>query len=343
MTGNGSFWRGRSILVTGGTGLLGRWLVSALLEQGSRVVILTRHPVPAPVLPSEGKGDALVVQGSLSDLEGLSRLFAQHSVQTIFHLAGQTQVGAAKADPVGTLEANVQGTWNVLEAARRRDGVQVMVASSCSAYGESKPQPYTEEHPLRGTYPYDVSKSCMDLIAGMYAVSYAMPVGIIRCANLFGGGDLNFGRIIPGAIQTTLRGERFVVRSDGRFLRNYLYVEDAVAGYLLLAEQVVLQPELAGEAFNFGMEDRLTVLEVVHTILELMGRTDLKPIILNQATQVAREQTLCSAKARRLLGWTPKFPLRDALQCTIEWYSSHLAASREHRDALKYAARSGSV
>jgi CDP-glucose 4,6-dehydratase len=308
------------------------------------VVVLVRDSAPESAVVRDGWMRSLAaVYGSISDADLLRRVMAEYSVQTVFHLAAQTQVGVAKVDPVGTLEANVRGTWNVLEAARGCGGVQVVVASSDKAYGASGQLPYTEEHPLRGTYPYDVSKSCMDLISSMYATSFSLPVAIARCANLFGGGDLNFARVIPGVIRASLRGERFVIRSDGKYVRDYLYVEDAVEGYLKLAERLAQEPALAGEAFNFSAKESRTVLEVVHAVLQLFGRTDLEPIILNQASNEIREQTLCSDKARRVLDWAPQFDFPEALKRTIEWYRTYIAGSGDSQEAPARVAASSTV
>ena len=336
-----SFWSGRPVLVTGATGLLGGWLVAALLRCGSRVVVLVRDSAPESAFVRNGWMSSVpAVYGSVTDLDLMRRVLAEYSVETIFHLAAQTQVGVAKVDPVGTLEANVRGTWNVLEAARQCGGVPVIAASSDKAYGASDQLPYSEDHPLRGKYPYDVSKSCMDLICSMYAASFALPVAIVRCANLFGGGDLNFARAIPGVIRSTLRGEPFVIRSDGKFIRDYLYVEDAVDGYLRVAERLADEPALAGEAFNLSAGDSRTVLEMVHTVLQLLDRTDLEPIIMNLASNEIREQALSGDKARRVLGWNPQFRLNDALKRTIEWYQAYFTAGREGQRVVAYAAAS---
>lgn len=334
-----SFWSGRRILLTGATGLLGGWLVPKLVRRGSHVVVLVRDGAPESAIVRDGWMSSLAaVYGSVSDADLLRRTLAEYSVQTVFHLAAQTQVGVAKVDPVGTLEANVRGTWNMLEAARQCGGVHVVAASSDKAYGESDQLPYAEDHPLRGKYPYDVSKSCMDLICSMYAASFALPVAIVRCANLFGGGDLNFERAIPGVIRSTLRGEPFVIRSDGKFLRDYLYVEDAVDGYMRVAERLAHEPTLAGEAFNLSAGDSRTVLEMVHAVLKLLDRTDLEPIILNQASNEIREQALSGEKARRVLNWAPQFGLNDALKRTIEWYRTYFTAGPEGQKDVAYAA-----
>ena len=319
------FWNARPTLITGATGLMGGWLLRRLVEEGADVVALVRDGVPKSLAVEEGLIERVAtVRGSLEDFALLRRTLAEYSVDTVFHLAAQPLVGVAKLDPLSTLETNVRGTWNVLEAARLCGTRQVVVASSDKAYGPSDQLPYTETLPLQGRYPYDVSKSCADLISGMYAKTYNLPVCIVRCANLYGGGDLNFSRTIPGAIQATLRGDRFVIRSDGRFVRDFLYVKDAVDGYLHLAHCLAEDRTLAGEAFNFGLGVRLTVLDVVDHILGMMGRTDLNPIIMNQASAEIREQYMSSEKAHVRLGWLPHFSFVDGLEETIEWYREHL-------------------
>jgi len=319
------FWRGRPVLITGATGFLGGWLVKKLCEDGAHVVALVRDRVPKSVLFQDGWADRVVtVNGSVEDLQLLERVLADYSVATVFHLAAQAIVGVAKMNPVATLQSNVQGTWNVLEAARQMKVQQVLVASSDKAYGSSDELPYREDHPLCGTFPYDVSKSCADLISAMYAHTYGLPVGIVRCANLFGGGDLNFSRTIPGAIAATLKGERFIIRSDGQFIRDFLYVKDAAEAYQLLAEGLAQNLSLAGEAFNFSLEVRLSVIDVVRKTLEIMGRTDLVPIIQNNASAEIREQYMQCDKAHRLLGWVPHFDMNAGLLETVDWYRNQL-------------------
>lgn len=322
-----SFWNDRSVLVTGATGLLGGWLVPALHARGARIVALVRDRSPGAMFVRDGWEERVaVVSGSLGDADLLRRTLAEYAVETVFHLAAQTIVGVAKKDPVGTLEANVRGTWNLLEAARQAGGCQVIVASSDKAYGASTDLPYRESHPLQGEYPYDASKSCADLITHMYASTYGLATGITRCGNLFGGGDLNFSRTVPGVIAATLRGEPFRIRSDGLFVRDFLYVEDAVDGYLHLAEALAADPALAGEAFNFSLELRLTVLDVVHNVLRLMGREELEPVIENIASSEIREQYMAADKAHRRLAWSPRYGMDDGLRRTIDWYRDFLGA-----------------
>jgi CDP-glucose 4,6-dehydratase len=320
-----AFWRGRRTLITGATGLLGSWLLKRLIVEGAEPVALVRDDVPGSLASQQGAlaKCTAVVHGRLEDFGCLRRTLSEYSIETIFHLGAQTLVGVSKVDPLTTLETNVRGTWNVMEAARLCGTPQVIVASSDKAYGPSERLPYTEDHPLEGRYPYDVSKSCADLIARMYAATYNVPVVVIRCANLFGGGDMHFSRIIPGAIRATLRGDRFVIRSNGMFIRDYLYVEDGVSAYLRVAEELAGRHSLSGEAFNFGLGMRVTVLELVAGILNAMGRPDLEPIILNQASSEIPEQVLSSEKARRVLGWRPEFSLDEGLSQAVGWYRKH--------------------
>jgi CDP-glucose 4,6-dehydratase len=268
-----------------------------------------------------------VVSGDLESLPTMQRAIAEYEPHTVFHLAAQPLVGVAKKDPVGTLRANVMGTWNVLEACRLSGGSNVVVASSDKAYGASENLPYRETHPLQGRYPYDVSKSCTDLIAQMYAATYGLKTAIARCGNLFGGGDLNFSRTIPGVIKATLDGEPFVIRSDGKFVRDFLYVKDAAESYLTLGERLAEDASVSGEAFNFSIGERLTVLDIVNMTLRIMGRTDLTPVIQNIASSEIREQYLDASKARTMLGWEPKYAMEQAIEETVAWYREHFAAS----------------
>ncbi len=314
------------MLVTGATGLLGSWLVPELVRRGAQVVALVRDASPRSLLVSGGWLDRIAcVQGSLTDERLMQRTMAEYSIDTVFHLGAQTLVGVAKTDPVGTLEANVRGTWMLLEAARQCAVRQVIVASSDKAYGESPNLPYREDDALRGRYPYDVSKSCADLITSMYARTFGLRSAIVRCGNLFGGGDLNFSRLIPGAIQSTLREESFLIRSDGLYVRDFLYVEDAAEAYLCLAERLAADTTLAGEAFNFGLGLRLTMIDLVEKILAMMGRPGLRPTVMNNASNEIREQYLDANKARTRLGWTPRCHLDEGLRRTIDWYRAFFA------------------
>lgn len=321
------FWQARSVLVTGATGFLGSWLVPALMRKGASVVALVRDGASRSLLVRDGWLNRVeTVHGSLTDEGLLRRAMAEYSVETVFHLGAQALVGVAKRDPVGTLEANIRGTWMLLEAARQCGVGQVIVASSDKAYGASDHLPYREDHPLRGLYPYDVSKSCTDLITTMYARTFELQAAVIRCGNLFGGGDLNFSRLIPGVIRATLRNEPFIIRSDGQFIRDFIYVEDAAEAYLCLAERLASDPSLAGEAFNFGLGLRLTMLDLTEKILGMMGRSELRPVILNNASSEIREQYLDAAKARAVLDWFPRYSMDEGLRRTIEWYQEFMMA-----------------
>jgi CDP-glucose 4,6-dehydratase len=318
-------WRDRPVLVTGATGLLGGWLTRRLREAGAMVVCLVRDWVPQCELVRSGLLESLtVVRGRIEDRALLERTLGEYEIEVVFHLAAQTIVGIANRNPVSTFEANVGGSWNMLEACRRSPKVRaVIMASSDKAYGDQSALPYSEDLPLQGRHPYDVSKSCADLIAQAYAHTYDLPVAITRCGNFYGGGDLNWNRVVPGTIRSVLRGERPVIRSDGNYVRDYFYIEDGAAAYMLLAEHLLGNPELRGLAFNFSNESQISVLELVNLILREMG-SQLKPEIQNQAANEIRHQYLSAERARRLLHWAPQFTLPEGLQRTIAWYQEVL-------------------
>ena len=326
-TANQTFWQDRPTLVTGGTGLLGGWLVRLLIDAGADLVCLVRDWVPQSLLVRESSIEKVkVVRGDVRDQELLERILGEYEIESVFHLAAQTIVGIANRNPVSTFETNIAGTWDLLEACRRSPTVkQIVLASSDKAYGDHENLPYDETTPLNGQHPYDVSKSCADLIAHTYAVTYDLPVVTTRCGNFYGGGDLNWNRIVPGTIRSILRGQRPVIRSDGKYVRDYFYVEDGAAAYTQLAEKLSELPRLGGHAFNFSNEIQVTVLELVEQILKLMG-SNLKPEILNQASNEIHHQYLSAAKAREMLHWNPLFTLDEGLQQTINWYREFLGA-----------------
>jgi len=317
------------VFVTGATGLLGSWLLQRLLEAGADVVCLVRDWVPRSEFVRSGMIEQVkVVRGDVRDQSTLERMLGEYEVNTVFHLAAQTIVQIANRNPVSTFETNIQGTWALLEASRRSPAVkQIILASSDKAYGEHESLPYDEEAPLQGRHPYDVSKSCADLLAQAYAATYSLPVAITRCGNFYGGGDLNWNRLVPGTIRSILRGQNPVIRSDGKFIRDYFYVEDGAAAYMLLAERLGTNRELVGQAFNFSNEIQVTALEIVERILTLMD-SDLEPDVRNEATNEIRHQYLGAAKARRVLNWSPLFELESGLQRTIAWYRSFFAHDR---------------
>lgn len=324
-----SFWQDRPTLVTGATGLLGSWLVRRLLTAGADVVCLVRDWVPQSELARARLIERVkVVRGDVRDLALVERALGEYEIDTVFHLAAQTIVGIANRNPVSTFETNVQGTWTVLESSRRSPTVkQIVLASSDKAYGDHDTLPYNEETPLRGRHPYDVSKSCADLIGQAFAATFELPVAITRCGNFYGGGDLNWNRIVPGTIRSVLRGQRPTIRSDGSYVRDYFYVEDGAAAYMLLAEQMAARPDLCGQAYNFSNETQVTTLELTRRILDLMD-SDLQPEIRNDAANEIKRQYLSAEKARRILGWKPLFTLDEGLKATIEWYREFFANER---------------
>lgn len=326
---NHNFWLDRPTFVTGGTGLVGSWLVKRLILAGADVVCLVRDWVPQSELVRAGMIEKVkVVRGDIRDREMLERTLGEYEIDTVIHLAAQTIVTIANRNPISTFETNIAGTWNLLEAARRSPKVkQLVMASSDKAYGDQEILPYDENTPLQGQHPYDVSKSAADLIASTYAKSYGLPVAITRCGNFYGGGDLNWNRIIPGTIRSILRGQRPIIRSDGQYIRDYFYVEDGAAAYMLLAEKLAANPNLKGESFNFSNEIQVTVLEIVSKILRLMN-SDLEPQVLNEASNEIRHQYLSAEKARRILNWHPLFNLDQALSSTIDWYKEFFTHER---------------
>ena len=327
--GMNGFWLDRPTLVTGATGLIGGWLVKRLMEQGADIICLVRDWVPQ----SEFVRASLVekvktVRGAVQDQALMERTLGEYEIDTVIHLAAQTIVGIANCNPVSTFEANIAGTWSLLEACRRSPTVkQIVVASSDKAYGDHDVLPYEEDAPLQGRHPYDVSKSCADLIAQTYGATYGLPVAITRCGNFYGGGDLNWNRIVPGTIRSVLRGQRPVIRSDGQFVRDYFYAEDGALANMVLAERLARNPDLRGHAFNFSNEIQVTVSELVERLLTLMD-SDLEPEVRNEASNEIRHQYLSAAKARKLLDWQPSFSLDEGLRQTIDWYKDFFGSSR---------------
>jgi CDP-glucose 4,6-dehydratase len=329
-------FKGSRVFVTGGTGLLGSHLVRLLVENGAEVTALVRDSVPRSIFYERSPAWRLdekvnVIRGEVENYALLERTVNEYEIDTIFHLAAQTLVGTANRSPLPTFRANIEGTWNVLEAARvhAKRVTRVVIASSDKAYGNLEGDAYDEKFPLRGEHPYDVSKSCADLISHSYYKSYGLPVSVTRCGNFFGPGDLNYSRIIPGTIRDALQDKAPIIRSNGKYIRDYIFAEDGAYAYLTLAEQMTQKANgiaHAGEAFNFSYGLRLTVLDVVKQVLEVMGKTHLKPVILNEASNEIPVQCLDSTKAKNTLGWKPRYGFQDGLKKTIEWYTQSLRA-----------------
>jgi CDP-glucose 4,6-dehydratase len=317
----------RSAFVTGAYGLLGSWLCRALLDRGVRVAVLQRDAAPISALTLDGTEErCTVIRGDVRDLELLERALAEEEVDSVFHLAAQTIVGTALQSPLSTWETNVRGTWTLLEACRRHGAQRLVVASSDKAYGAHDALPYREDHDLRARFPYDVSKACADLIARSYAHTYGLPVAVTRCANLYGGGDLNRSRLVPEAVAAALHGRAPVIRSDGSPERDFLYVEDAVTAYLALAAALDAQPA-RGEAFNAGSGRPRAVRDVVEAVCRAAG-ADVRPDIRGTGTPDGEidRQWVDSSRLRALTGWEPRIDLDEGLVRTVEWYRVHLEA-----------------
>lgn len=319
------FWLDRPTFITGATGLVGGWLVRRLVEAGADVVCLVRDWVPqSELVRARLIENVKVVRGDVRDQGLLEQTLGEYEISTVIHLAAQTIVTIANRNPISTFDTNIGGTWAMLEACRRSPTVkQIVLASSDKAYGDHESLPYDEETPLQGRHPYDVSKSCADLIAQAYVATYDLPLAITRCGNFYGGGDLNWNRVVPGTIRSVLRGNRPIIRSDGQYIRDYFYVEDGAAAYMLLAEKLGENRNLFGQAFNFSNEIQVTVLELVENILKIMNST-YAPEVQSEATNEIRHQYLTAAKARRDLKWQPLFSLDEGLRRTINWYEKFL-------------------
>ena len=322
------FWQDRRVFVTGGSGLVGGWLVEKLLQQGADVIVLLRDWVPqSRLLSKKNLERATIVRGDLSDTRYLERVLAEYEVQSVIHLAAQTIVPIANKNPLSTFESNIAGTWNLLEACLHVKSVaSIVVASSDKAYGDVPVLPYKETMPLQAVYPYDVSKACADMISLSYANSFDSPVAITRCGNFFGGGDLNWNRIIPGTIRSVIRDQAPVIRSDGTLIRDYIYVEDAVSAYMTLSEALAKNKTLKGEAFNFSNKTQKTVLALTKNILELLG-SNLVPIIQGNNNGEIKEQYLDSSKASHVLNWKASFGLDEGLKKTVEWYKEYFRSA----------------
>jgi len=316
-----NFWKDRNVFITGCTGLLGSHLTKILVEKKANVVGLVRDLVPKSNLVQSGIYDNInIVRGCVEDIHTMERTINEYEVNTVFHLAAQSIVGIANRNPLSTFESNIKGTWCVLESCRRVSTVnEIVVASSDKAYGDQEILPYDENTPLNGQHPYDVSKSCVDLISLSYYHTYNLPVCVTRCGNFYGPGDLNFNRIVPGTIRSVLNDQDPIIRSDGSFIRDYFYVKDGALSYIHLAEKMN-ENKIYGEAFNFSNELQITVLELTYKILKLMKREDLQPVILNEASNEIKHQYLSAKKARKVLGWKPYYSLDEGLKETIEWY-----------------------
>lgn len=319
-----SFWKNRNVLVTGATGFIGGNLAKKLVEAGANVCTIVYDLRPKNSLTLLGIDDKInKVLGSVVDFSLIERVINEYSLDSIFHLAAQPIVGVANRSPMSTFKVNIEGSWNIFEAARRVGCVErIVTASSDKAYGDQKELPYKESSPLSASYPYDASKACADILARSYAKTYELPVAITRCANVYGGADLHLNRIVPGTILWVLRGETPIIRSDGTLEREYMYIDDAVNAYLTLAEYID-KKSLAGEAFNFGTCVPTTVLELFELIIKTCGK-NVKPKILNQVKSEIQSQYMDSGKAKKILGWEAKVPLEDGIRRTVDWYKEHL-------------------
>ena len=325
-----NFWKNKRVLVTGYEGFLGSNLTKTLLDSGARVVGLDiKVKRKETILAKQDFAKITVIKGSVADYKLIRNILKRYQTSIIFHLAAEAIVGRAQKDPLTTFETNIRGTWNILEASRQSKNIEaIVVASSDKAYGSHDRLPYTENTPLRGNHPYDVSKSCADLIVYAYFNTYRLSVAVTRCGNIYGPGDFNFSRVAPDAIRCALKGKQFIIRSDGKFTRDYICVEDVVNGYILLVEKMK-KLKLYGEAFNFSNENPITVIEIVKKIYDLTGK---KPNykISNEVRHEIKHQYLSSRKARKILGWKPQYHLKEGLKATVSWYKSFFETHKDY-------------
>lgn len=322
-------WEGKNVLVTGGSGFVGSWLVKSLVEKKANVIALIRDYVPGSSLIYMGIHPKLraAVNGNIINYDDVHRIFNEYEIDTCFHLAAQTIVGVANRSPLPTFETNIKGTWNILEVALRSKTLErIVMASTDKVYGEPIKLPITEDHPLSAIYPYDASKACTEILARTYSETYGLPIGITRCCNIYGGGDLNFSRIIPDTIRSIVFNKNPIIRSDGTPVRDFIYITDAVAAYLILAEKLD-EKGVKGNAFNFGSNSPIKILDLVNKIIEISGKK-LKPRILSKGKLKAEIniQYLSSEKAKKLLDWGVKVPLEMGLKETMKWYTKFFAS-----------------
>lgn len=322
-----NFWTDKKVFITGATGLLGSWLTKRLINEKAKVFALVRDFDPqSELIRSEDYKKISIINGELQDFPTMERAIASNEIEYVFHVAAQAIVGTAYINPLEAFESNIRGTYNLLEACRRfsQNIKGIIVASSDKAYGSSKELPYHEGMPLKGIYPYEVSKSCADLIADSYFQTYNLPIAVSRCGNIYGGADFNWSRIIPGTIKSLFDAQAPIIRSDGKFLRDYLFVEDVVSAYLLLAENLH-RKEIQGQAFNFAPGKPYSVIEIVEQLQKIMDKKHLSPVILNSCKGEIKDQYLESSKAKKLLKWSPIFSLDKGLKETVKWYEKYFA------------------
>lgn len=318
-------WRNKTVLVTGAGGLVGSWLVNDLIALGAAVIVLIRDISPVSNFFLYGLDKKVIqVQGDLCDYKSLVRIINEFDINTIFHLGAQTIVGYANRSPLSTFHSNIEGTWNLLEACKNSPWVKkIIIASSDKAYGDQKILPYTEDTALAGKYPYDVSKSCADLIAQSYFHTYKLPVCITRCGNIFGPGDFHWNRIVPGTIRSLLQDESPIIRSDGSYIRDYIYVKDIVDAYILLAQKMENDAQCIGQAFNISEESPLSVLQLVMRITNIMEKSHIQPIIQNKIFGEIKDQYLSCDAFKKRCHWMPKYGFEQGIQETITWYKNY--------------------
>ncbi|MBL7206050.1 MAG: GDP-mannose 4,6-dehydratase [Candidatus Aenigmarchaeota archaeon] len=316
-------WEGKNVFLTGANGFLGSNIAKTLVENKANVIVLLRDNLPQSVLNYTGTYNKLraVLWGDITNYKLVERILNEYEIDTCIHVAAQAIVTTANTNPTSTFESNIKGTWTILEACRNAKNIEsVVVASSDKTYGDQEKLPYTEESTLNACYPYDASKACTDILCRTYFKTYELPVAVTRCANIYGGGDLNFSRIVPDTIRLVLQGKPPVIRSDGTPVRDFVYVGDIVNAYLTLAQSIGKEG-VNGEAFNFGSNSPISVLDLAKKIIDISGK-EIVPDVQGKSKPNAEidKQYLSIEKAKKILGWEPKFSLEEGLKKTIAWY-----------------------
>lgn len=323
-----AFWNGRRVLITGANGFIGAWLSRTLIDLGAQVTGYDKSDSGALDLHPDVKPRVKIVLGDLTDQAKMEQTLADGQIQTLYHLAAQSNIAIARGGPVPAFESNIRGTWSVLDACRVYGKLEtIAVAASNTVYGDHDRHPFDESFALNANHPYSASKACADILARCYAATWGLPIAIARATNTYGGADPNLARIVPGTFLSILRGQQPEIRSDGTPTKGYLYVKDTVNAYRLLGERAA-EDAVRGQPVNFHPDKPSSVLELVQTMVNVADRPDLSPRVTGKPGKYEFEH-LTNQRARDVLGWTPQYSLEAGLRETFQWYQAHAGAELE--------------